>query len=163
MAFILSSFLGGAAERASEIMQEERDNAQRIAEQSMKFWTEAGIPAYKERISKRKTLSMQFNTLTQEGFTPDQIDVIARENKTEDVLGHIESLKRSKIKVKPAEIVSMTGDYKDTGRTTDQILDGFMGKVNKGMSMGDAIADLGGEKTGFLGQDLVMMWVHYVH
>ena len=154
MGFLNASFIAGAAERASEIMQEERENAQKISEQSMKFWTETGIDKYKERKAKRKTLRTQFNTLTQEGFTPDQIEVIARENKTEAVLGHIDALKRSEIKVKPAEIVSMTGDYKDTGRTTDQILDGFMGKVNKGMSMGDAIADLGGEKTGFLGQDL---------
>ena len=80
MGFLNASFVAGAAERASEIMQEERENAQKIAEQSMKFWTETGIDKYKERKAKRKTLRTQFNTLTQEGFTPDQIDVIAREN-----------------------------------------------------------------------------------
>lgn len=147
-------FLAGAARRGSEILQEERENAQRIAEQSMKFWTETGIDKYKERKSKRKDLSMKFGTLAQEGFSPDQIDVMARQNKIDDVLTHVDALKRSSIEVKPAEIVSMTGDYKETGRTADEVLEGFMGRVNKGMSMGDAVADLGGQKTGFLGQDL---------
>ena len=79
MAFIMSSFLAGAAERGSEIMQEERENTQKIVDASMKFWTETGIANYKDRKSKRKNLSMQFDTLTNNGFTADQIEVIARE------------------------------------------------------------------------------------
>ena len=83
MAFILSSFLGGAAERASEIMEEERQNTQKIVDASMKFWTETGISNYKDRKAKRKKLSMEFDRLTNNGFNADQIEVIAREGGTE--------------------------------------------------------------------------------
>ena len=76
MAFIMSSFLGGAAKRASEIMQEERENTQKIVDASMKYWTETGINAMKERKNKRKTLSMQFETLGRQGFSVDQMDII---------------------------------------------------------------------------------------
>jgi len=154
MAFIMSSFLAGAAERGSEIMQEERENTQRIVDASMKFWTETGIDKYKERKADRKKLSMQFDTLTNNGFTADMIDVIAREGGTEKVLNHIERMRGQGQAVKPADIVRFSPDYKETGRTKDQILDGVMGKVNRGMDLSDAIIDMGGQKTGFLGQDL---------
>ena len=154
MAFILSSFLGGAAERASEIMQEERENTQKIVDASMKFWTETGISNYKDRKAKRKKLSMEFDTLTNNGFNADQIEVIAREGGTEKVLSHIESMRTAKQPVKPADIVRFSPDYKDTGRTKEEILDSVMGKINRGMDVSDAIQDVTGGKKGFLGQDL---------
>tara|TARA_R100000388_G_scaffold17300_4_gene13400 strand:+ start:146 stop:1297 length:1152 start_codon:yes stop_codon:yes gene_type:complete len=154
MAFILSSFLGGAAERASEIMEEERQNTQKIVDASMKFWTETGISNYKDRKAKRKKLSMEFDTLTNNGFTADQIEVIAREGGTEKVLSHIESMRTAKQPVKPADIVRFSPDYKDTGRTKEEILDSVMGKINRGMDVSDAIQDVTGGKKGFLGQDL---------
>jgi hypothetical protein len=154
MAFIMSSFLGGAAKRASEIMQEERENTQKIVDASMKFWTETGISNYKDRKSKRKNLSMQFDTLTNNGFSADQIEVIARENGVEKVLNHIESMRGAGIAVKPADIVRFSPDYKDTGRTKEEILNSVMGKINRGMDVSDAIQDVTGGKRGFLGQNL---------
>ena len=154
MAFILSSFLGGAAERASEIMEEERKNTQNIVDASMKFWTETGIGNYKERKTKRKDLSMKFQTLSEAGFTPDQLDIAARQNKVDDIIKYIDVQRNRKLAINPSEIVRMSGDYKETGRTMDQVLDGVMGKVNRGMTMSDAIDDMGGKTKGFLGQDL---------
>ena len=154
MGFLNASFVAGAAERASEIMQEERENAQKIAEQSMKFWTETGIEKYKERKGKRKDLSLKFKTLGEAGFTPDQIDVAARQNKIDEVLNYVDVQRGRKLAVTPSEIIQMSGDYKETGRTMDQILDGVMGKVNRGMTISDAIEDIGGQKRGFLGQNL---------
>lgn len=154
MAFILSSFLGGAAERASEIMQEERENTQKIVDASMKFWTETGIGKYKERKAKRKDLSMKFKTLSEAGFTPDQLDIAARQNKVDDIIKYIDVQRNRKLAITPSEIVRMSGDYKETGRTIDQVLDGVMGRVNRGMTMSDAIDDMGGKTKGFLGQDL---------
>lgn len=154
MAFIMSSFLAGAAERGSEIMQEERENTQKIVDASMKFWTETGITNYKDRKSKRKNLSMQFDTLTNNGFTSDQIEVIAREGGVEKVLSHIETMRGAGQAVKPADVVRFSPDYKDTGRTKEEILDSVMGKVNRGMDVADAIQDVTGGKRGFLGQNL---------
>lgn len=154
MAFIMSSFLGGAAKRASEIMQEERENTQKIVDASMKYWTETGINAMKERKNKRKTLSMQFETLGRQGFSVDQMDIIAREGKVDKVLEHIESMRQANIPVTASDIVTFAPGYKETGRTVDEVLDGIMGKVNRGMDLSDAIVDMGGKPKGFLGQDL---------
>lgn len=154
MAFIMSSFLGGAAKRSSEIMQEERENTQRIVDASMKYWTETGINAMKERKNKRRTLSMQFETLGRQGFSVDQMDIIAREGKVDKVLEHIESMRQAKMPVTASDIVRFSPGYKETGRTVDEVLDGIMGKVNRGMDLSDAIVDMGGKPTGFLGQDL---------
>lgn len=150
----MSSFLGGAAKRASEIMQEERENTQKIVDASMKFWTETGIGNYKERKAKRKDLSMKFKTLSEAGFTPDQLDIAARQNKVDDIIKYIDVQRNRKLAINPSEIVRMSGDYKETGRTMDQVLDGVMGRVNRGMTMSDAIDDMGGKTKGFLGQDL---------
>lgn len=154
MAFIMSSFLGGAAKRASEIMQEERENTQKIVDASMKYWTETGINAMKERKNKRRTLSMQFETLGRQGFSVDQMDIIAREGKVDKVLEHIDSMRQANIPVTASDIVTFAPGYKETGRTVDEVLDGIMGKVNRGMDLSDAIVDMGGKPKGFLGQDL---------
>jgi hypothetical protein len=150
---MLGSFLAGAASRASEIMEEERRNTQELVDASMKFWTETGIEKYKERKTKRKDLSMKFDTLSKD-FSPDQIDVIAREGKIDEVLKHLETQRSRGFTIKAGDIVTFAEGYKDTGRTTDEVLDGVMGKLNDGMTLTDAIADMGGQKTGFLGQDL---------
>ena len=73
--FIMSSFLGGAAKRGSEIMEEERRNTQKIVDNTMRLWTELGVPAYKERKQKRKDLSMKFETLSNYGYSGDQIEI----------------------------------------------------------------------------------------
>tara|TARA_R100001460_G_scaffold12782_2_gene29197 strand:+ start:2892 stop:4076 length:1185 start_codon:yes stop_codon:yes gene_type:complete len=154
MGFLNASFIAGAAERASEIMQEERENTQKIVDASMKFWTETGIANYKERQSNRKNLSMQFDTLSNNGFTADQIEVIAREGGVEKVLSHIETMRSEGQTVKASDIVRFSPDYKDTGRTKEQVLNSVMGKINRGMDVADAIQDVTGGKRGFLGQNL---------
>ncbi len=155
MGFAGLSFLGGAAKRGSELLQEERDNIEKVTDASLKFWTETGIGKYNERKNKRKDLSMKFATLANDHkFSADQIDVIARQGKTDDVLSYLATQRERNLTVEPSDVVRFSGDYKETGRTIDQILDGVMGKVNSGMSVSDAIQDTTGKTTGFLGQDL---------
>ena len=151
---MLGSFLAGAASRASEIMEEERRNTQELVDASMKFWTETGIEKYKERKAKRKDLSMKFQTLSEAGFSNDQLDVAARQDKIDNILKHVDTQRARKLGINPAEIVVMSGDYESTGRTMDEVIDGVMGKVENGMSLSDAIVDMGGQKKGFLGQNL---------
>ena len=93
MAFSGFAFIGGAAQRGSEILQEERENVERITDTSLKFWTETGIGKYNERKAKRKDLSMKFDTLSRNGFSGDQIELIAREGGIDKVLDHIETAK----------------------------------------------------------------------
>ncbi len=155
MGFAGLSFLGGAAKRGSELLQEERDNIEKVTDASLKFWTETGIGKYNERKNKRKDLSMKFTTLANDHkFSADQIDVIARQGKTDEVLSYLATQRERNLTVEPSDVVRFSGDYKETGRTIDQILDGVMGKVNSGMSVSDAIQDTTGKTTGFLGQDL---------
>ena len=158
MAFIMSSFLGGAAKRASEIMQEERENAQKIVDESMRLWTELGIPAYKEHKNKTNKLSMQFDTLSRMGYNTDQIELAARDNSLDKLIEYSNKARSGKFgkdfKFVPAEVVRLSPDYKDSGRTKADFLESVLGKVERGMDLSDAIEDAGGKKTGFLGQDL---------
>lgn len=155
MGFAGLSFLGGAAKRGSELLQEERESIEKVTDASLKFWTETGIGKYNERKNKRKDLSMKFATLANDHkFSADQIDVIARQGKTDEVLSYLATQRQRNLTVEPSDVVRFSGDYKETGRTIDQMLDGVMGKVNSGMSVSDAIQDTTGKTTGFLGQDL---------
>ena len=154
----MSSFLGGAAKRGSEIMEEERKNTQKIVDSTMSLWTELGVPAYKERKQKRKELSMKFETLSNYGYSGDQIEIAARENSLDDLIKYTKKATAGEFgpdfKFNVAEIVKLTPDYKETGRTKAQILDSIMGKVERGMDLSDAIEEAGGQTKGFMGQDL---------
>tara|TARA_R100001509_G_C4868033_1_gene215708 strand:- start:72 stop:1223 length:1152 start_codon:yes stop_codon:yes gene_type:complete len=156
--FIMSSFLGGAAKRGSEIMEEERKNTQKIVDNTMRLWTELGVPAYKERKQKRKDLSMKFETLSNYGYSGDQIEVAARQGDLDDLISYTKKATAGDFgpdfKFNVAEVVRLTPDYKETGRTKAQILDSIMGKVERGMDLSDAIEEAGGQTKGFMGQDL---------
>ena len=155
---MLGSFLAGAASRASEIMEEERKNTQAIVDQSMRVWTELGIPAYKQRQQKSKELSMKFDTLSRMGFSTDQIELAARDGSLDKVIEYSNKAQSGAFgkdfKFVPAEVVRLSPDYKDSGRTKADFLESVMGKVERGMDLSDAIEDAGGQTKGFLGQDL---------
>lgn len=155
---MLGSFLAGAASRASEIMEEERKNTQAIVDQSMRVWTELGIPAYKQRQQKSKDLSMKFDTLSRMGFSTDQIELAARDGSLDKVIEYSNKAQSGQFgkdfKFVPAEVVRLSPDYKDSGRTKADFLESVMGKVERGMDLSDAIEDAGGQTKGFLGQDL---------
>lgn len=154
----MSSFLGGAAKRGSEIMEEERQNTQKIVDNTMRLWTELGVPAYKERKQKRKDLSMKFETLSNYGYSGDQIEVAARQGDLDDLISYTKKATAGDFgpdfKFNVAEVVRLTPDYEETGRTKAQILDSIMGKVERGMDLSDAIEEAGGQTKGFMGQDL---------
>ena len=152
MAFNLMGFASGVAENIADTMKEDRERAQKMVDDSLRLWTELGMDKYRQRKEKRTGLSTQARNLKSEGFSNDQIDVILGQGKGEAVLGHIEKMRGSKIEVSPADIVRFAPDYKDSGRTIDQILDGVMGKVNRGMNPTDAIIDTtGGSVKGTFG------------
>jgi hypothetical protein len=158
MGFLNASFIAGAAERASEIMQEERENAQKVVDQSMRIWSELGIPAYKERKKKTNDLSMKFDTLSRMGYNTDQIELATRDGSLDKLIEYSAKAQSGAFgkdfNFVPAEVVRLGPDYKDSGRTKADYLESVMGKVERGMDLSDAIEDAGGKKVGFLGQNL---------
>jgi hypothetical protein len=150
----LGAFIGGAAARGSEILQEERKSAFDAVDNLMADWTRLGVPEIKRRKQLRTKMKTAGEFLRNKGFSNDQIDVAFQQNKYEEVVQHITNLEAAQkdnpeLQYKPADIIKLGPNYKDSGRTMDEVLDGVMGKVASGMSTADAIADMGG--TGLQG------------
>ena len=155
MAFNLQMFAAGVAENVTETLQEERERAQKLIDDSLKTWTELGVENIKKRRSKRQENKKISDSLKGYGLSPDQVDVILRQGRSEDVLNSLATMTSRGIEIKPAEVVSFLPSYKETGRTYDQMLDDYMGKVNRGMDSSDALIDAtGGKVKGTFGQDL---------
>lgn len=159
MAFITSAIIGGAAKRASEIFKEEREEAVENASQKIKIWTELGLPKARARKEAMRTKNKLYDDLEDLQFSAPQIAVIMREGKGQEVIDHIQTQRNTykDYKLNPADIVSISPDYKDTGLTKDQILQNVLGKVNRGMSVTDAMKDVTGQDgslTGLFGGDL---------
>lgn len=155
MAFNLQMFAAGVAENITETLQQDRERAQKLIDDSLKTWTELGVENVKKRRSKRQDLRKVADSLKGYGLNTDQIDVIIRQGRSEDVINSLATMTQRGIEVKPAEVVSFMPSYKETGRTIDQMLDDYMGKVSRGMDSSDALIDAtGGKVKGTFGQDL---------
>jgi len=149
MAFNFQGFATGVAERGSEIIQEEFKKAEDLVDNSIKMWTEMGLPVYRARKKQRRELEQVADFLSGKGFTNDQIYETMRQGKHQAVVEHVTAMEKAKQPYKAADIVTFAdANYKDTGMTMDQVLDGVMGKVSAGMSLTDAIADSTGKDIG---------------
>jgi hypothetical protein len=149
MAFILSAAIGGAARRGSELIQEERENAIKLIDDNLKTFGTLGTKKLSDRRKVRKNMAEVGEFLKSKGFSDDQIASAWHQNSYQEVADHIKKLELSKLDYKPAEIISFAPDYESSGLTFDQHLDGVLGKVQSGMSVSDAVADMGG--TGLQG------------
>lgn len=149
MAFILSAAIGGAARRGSELIQEERENAIKLIDDNLKTFGTLGTKKLSDRRKVRKNMAEVGEFLKSKGFSDDQIASAWHQNSYQEVADHIKKLELSKVDYKPAEIISFAPDYESSGLTFDQHLDGVLGKVQSGMSVSDAVADMGG--TGLQG------------
>lgn len=150
--FRLGAVIGGAAKRASEILEEERKEAMDTVNEQLKIWTELGLPKVRARKEARRTKNKVFDSLQSEGFSLPQIAVIMGQGRGEATLDHIQSQRNTydDYVVKPAEIVAISPSYEDTGLTKDMILENVMGQVNKGSTITDAVASLSGQGDGTL-------------
>lgn len=161
MGFNMLAALGGAAKRGSEILKEEREEYVDVAIEQLKAWNQVGLPKARQRRELKRANDKLYDDLSAEGFDEKSIAVIMGQKKGQAVLDHIQSMRNNykDYRVKPAEIVSITPGYDETNLTKDQILENVMGKVNRGMNVRDAIADVTGKRpdrtlTGLLGGDL---------
>ncbi len=160
MAFRLGAAIGGAAKRASEILDKEREEALTNTEDEIKILTQIGLPKAQERRSKRIEKEKIYDSLSKH-FEGDDIAVIMAEGTGQKVLDHIDSMtkKYEQYKVNPREIVTLDPGQEAHGYTKDQVLDLVMGKVAKGVPVLDAMDQVTGKQrgsglTGLLGGNL---------
>lgn len=154
MAFIPLAFAGGMAKRGSEILKEEREEALSMTEDALKTWTATGLPLLTKRKEESVTNDKTARSLERDyGFSVEQIAVIMGQGKGAAVIDHIDK-QRNKYgqtyAIPHGDIVTISGTYDDTGLTIDQVLENVQGKVNRGMSVTDAIQDVTGQDTGGL-------------
>jgi len=136
-------------ERGSEIIREETKKAEDLVDNSIKMWTEMGLPVFRARKKQRRELETVADFLSNKGFSNDQISEAMRQGKHTAVVDHVTAMEKMGQGYNAADIITFAdANYQDTGRTMDQVLDGVMGKVKKGMSLTDAIADSTGKDIG---------------
>lgn len=157
--FRVGAVLGGMAKRGSEILAEERKEAMETVNEQLKVWTEMGLPKARARKEQLRTRNKIFDDLSSEGFSNVQIAVIMGEGKGQAVMDHIQNQRNTykDFQVRPADIVAISPDYKDTGLTKDIILNNVMGEVQRGKDVTDAVNKLSGNDgtlTSLLGGNL---------
>ncbi len=146
---MVSPYIVGAMERGSEIIREETKKAEDLVDNSIKMWTEMGLPVFRARKKQRRELETVADFLSNKGFSNDQIYEAMRQGKHTAVVDHVTAMEKAGQGYKAADIVTFAdANYQDTGMTMDQVLDGVMGKVSNGMSLTDAIADSTGKDIG---------------
>ncbi len=146
---MVSPFFVGAMERGSEYIREETKKAEDLVDNSIKMWTEMGLPVFRARKKQRRELETVADFLSNKGFSNDQIYEAMRQGKHTAVVDHVTAMEKAGQGYKAADIITFAdANYQDTGMTMDQVLDGVMGKVSNGMSLTDAIADSTGKDIG---------------
>lgn len=144
MAFMLGAAIGGAAKRASEIIEQEREDAFELIDSSLKTWGTLGTQKLSDRNKLRKNMENVGTFLKSKGFSDDQVASAWHQNRHQEVADHIRKLELAKVDYKPSEIISFLPEYESSGLTLDEQLDGVLGKVQSGMNVSDAISDMGG-------------------
>ena len=146
---MVSPFFVGAMERGSEYIREETKKAEDLVDNSIKMWTEMGLPVFRARKKQRRELETVADFLSNKGFSNDQIYEAMRQGKHTAVVDHVTAMEKAGQGYKASDIITFAdANYQDTGMTMDQVLDGVMGKVSNGMSLTDAIADSTGKDIG---------------
>ena len=146
---MVNPYIVGAMERGSEIIREETKKAEDLVDNSIKMWTEMGLPVFRARKKQRRELETVADFLSNKGFSNDQIYESMRQGKHQAVVDHVTAMEKAGQGYNAADIITFAdANYQDTGMTMDQVLDGVMGKVSNGMSLTDAIADSTGKDIG---------------
>jgi len=151
MAFIASAFFGGAAKRASEILDEEREEAIKTADKSIELFTRLGLPKAVERRSERRKKEKMYDALDKLKFSGDQIAVIMKEGGGQKILDTV--AERGKVienyQINPAEVVTFNDPgYKTHGYDKAKVIELVMGKVDSGIPAAEAIQQVTGKATG---------------
>jgi len=139
----LLQLLGGASRRG---LQKIEDN-EAIIDKSINLFTQLGIPAYKARKELKKQNRQIAETLRDNGFGIDAIGTILSQGKGQKVVDYLDKMSAIGRKANVADIVTFLPEYKESGMTMDEMLESVVGKVNRGMTMSDAVMDATGQKS----------------
>lgn len=139
----LLQLLGGASRRG---LQKIEDN-EAIIDKSINLFTQLGIPAYKARKELKKQNRQIAETLRDNGFGIDAIGTILSQGKGQKVVDYLDKMSAIGRKANVADVVTFLPEYKESGMTMDEMLESVVGKVNRGMTMSDAVMDATGQKS----------------
>ena len=139
----LLQLLGGASRRG---LQKIEDN-EAIIDKSINLFTQLGIPAYKARKELKKQNRRIAETLRDNGFGIDAIGTILSQGKGQKVVDYLDKMSAIGRKANVADVVTFLPEYKESGMTMDEMLESVVGKVNRGMTMSDAVMDATGQKS----------------
>ena len=139
----LLQLLGGASRRG---LQKIEDN-EAIIDKSINLFTQLGIPAYKARKELKKQNRQLAETLRDNGFGIDAIGTILSQGKGQKVVDYLDKMSAIGRKANVADVVTFLPEYKESGMTMDEMLESVVGKVNRGMTMSDAVMDATGQKS----------------
>lgn len=141
MAFL--QFFGGAAKRGLKKIE---DN-EAIIDKSINLFTQLGIPAYKARKELKKQNRQMAETLRDNGFGVDAIGTILSQGKGQKVVDYLDKMSAIGRKANVADVVKFLPTYEESGLSMDEMLESVVGKVNRGMTMSDAVMDATGQKS----------------
>ena len=141
MAFL--QFFGGAAKRGLKKIE---DN-EAIIDKSINLFTQLGIPAYKARKELKKQNRQMAETLRDNGFGIDAIGTILSQGKGQKVVDYLDKMSAIGRKANVADVVKFLPTYEESGLSMDEMLESVVGKVNRGMTMSDAVMDATGQKS----------------
>ena len=139
----LLQLLGGASRRG---LQKIEDN-EAIIDKSINLFTQLGIPAYKARKELKKQNRQIAETLRDNGFGIDAIGTILSQGKGQKVVDYLDKMSAIGRKANVADVVTFLPEYKESGMTMDEMLESVVGKINRGMTMSDAVMDATGQKS----------------
>jgi|GEM_PF-6609913 len=135
-------FTGGVARGGLENFKEN----EAIIDKSINLFTQLGIPAYKARKELKKQNKQMAETLRDNGFSVDAIGTILSQGKGTKVVDYLDKMSAIGRKANVADVVKFLPTYKESGLTMDEMLESVVGKVNRGMTMSDALMDSTGQK-----------------
>ena len=118
-----------------------------IIDKSINLFTQLGIPAYKARKELKKQNRQIAETLRDNGFGIDAIGTILSQGKGQKVVDYLDKMSAIGRKANVADVVTFLPEYKESGMTMDEMLESVVGKVNRGMTMSDAVMDATGQKS----------------
>jgi hypothetical protein len=143
----IGSFIGGFAKRGSQDIEDIKKSNRELIDFSIQTWVQEGLSQIKSRTEKRRETDKLVDAL-ESHFTPEQVGVLLKQGDAQRVLTHVQELSDAGQAIKPDEIVSVSGDFSETGLTYADVIDRYMGNVRNGSDSTTALMEATGGASG---------------
>ncbi len=143
----IGSFIGGFAKRGSQDIEDIKKSNRELIDFSIQTWVQEGLSQIKSRTEKRRETDKLVKAL-ESHFTPEQVGVLLKQGDGQRVLTHVQELSEAGQPIKPDEIVSVSGDFSETGLTYADVIDRYMGSVRNGSDSATALMEATGGASG---------------